>query len=181
MLTFISIYYSVMMYCCVIVLHKSRSSSRSGSRSSSSSSSSSSSISNSSQSVKGSRSSSSSSHDNKNKICYDHKCINYSTQTECITCHDEYCYNQRFKKKEYANLYVKHTIRKGYGLFTNEDLKKSQFLMEYVGMRHWVVLYDWIVSIFLYTTMIIYLWFDGCTVYMVVCILSWIDSWIYYH
>jgi hypothetical protein len=31
---------------------------------------------------------------------------------------------------------VKHTIRKGYGLFTNEDLKKSQFLMEYVGMRH---------------------------------------------
>ena len=109
--------------------------SRSSSSSINSSSNGISSSSSSSQTVKGS-SSSSSSHDNKNKICYDHKCINYSTQTECITCHDEYCYNQRFKKKEYANLYVKHTIRKGYGLFTNEDLKKSQFLMEYVGMRH---------------------------------------------
>ena len=111
-------------------------SSSSGGRSSSSSRSSSCSGSSSNSNDNGSNdrsSSGSSSDDNKYKICYDHKCINYSTQTECITCHDEYCYNQRFKKKKYANLYVKHTIRKGYGLFTHEDLKKNQFLMEYVG------------------------------------------------
>jgi len=70
---------------------------------------------------------------NEYKICYNYECINYSTQTECIDCNDKYCYNQRFKKQEYANLIVKHTLRKGFGLFANEDVKKNQFLMEYVG------------------------------------------------
>lgn len=67
------------------------------------------------------------------KICYNNKCINYSTQTECIDCNSKYCQNQRIYKQLNAKLIVKHTLQKGYGLFANEDLTKKQFLMEYVG------------------------------------------------
>ena len=66
------------------------------------------------------------------KICCDHRCINYSTQTECFRCRSE-CSNRRFQNKQYAKLAVIETPGKGHGLFAGEDLKRKQFLMEYVG------------------------------------------------
>lgn len=66
------------------------------------------------------------------KICKDNKCINYAIQTECIRC-DPGCCNSRIRNKEYANLAVKETPGKGHGLFAAEDLRKQQFLREYVG------------------------------------------------
>lgn len=66
------------------------------------------------------------------KICKDNRCINYAIQTECIRC-DPGCCNNRIRTREYAKLAVKETPGKGHGLFAAEDLRKQQFLREYVG------------------------------------------------
>lgn len=66
------------------------------------------------------------------KICKDNRCINYAIQTECVRC-DAGCCNNRIRNKENANLVVKETPGKGHGLFAAEDLRKQQFLREYVG------------------------------------------------
>lgn len=65
-------------------------------------------------------------------ICFDDRCINFASQTECIRCHSG-CLNNHFRKEKYANLEVIETIGKGHGLFTAQDLAKGQFVREYVG------------------------------------------------
>ncbi|KAJ3515007.1 hypothetical protein NLJ89_g2034 [Agrocybe chaxingu] len=63
-------------------------------------------------------------------------CINRLTQVECLPddCRCEtYCQNQRFQRKEYANIDIVLTEKKGYGLRAEEDLPKDAFIYEYVG------------------------------------------------
>ena len=43
------------------------------------------------------------------------------------------CQNQRFQNKEYADVTVIKTEKKGYGLRTNSDLKPNEFIFEYIG------------------------------------------------
>lgn len=43
------------------------------------------------------------------------------------------CQNQRFQQKQYANVSVIKTEKKGYGLRTNTDLRPDEFIFEYVG------------------------------------------------
>ncbi|CAA7262089.1 unnamed protein product [Cyclocybe aegerita] len=63
-------------------------------------------------------------------------CINRLTQVECLPddCRCEtYCQNQRFQRKEYANIDIVLTEKKGYGLRAEGDLPKDAFIYEYVG------------------------------------------------
>lgn len=65
----------------------------------------------------------------------DSDCINRATKIECVgdcSCGTE-CQNQRFQKKEYANVAVIKTEKKGYGLRAEADLRPNQFIFEYVG------------------------------------------------
>ncbi|KAF8999768.1 hypothetical protein BDQ17DRAFT_1360339 [Cyathus striatus] len=63
-------------------------------------------------------------------------CINRLTQVECLPedcrCRG-YCQNQRFQRKEYANIEIVLTEKKGYGLRAEEDISKDSFIYEYVG------------------------------------------------
>jgi [histone H3]-lysine36 N-trimethyltransferase len=43
------------------------------------------------------------------------------------------CQNQRFLRKQYANVTVIKTEKKGYGLRANVDLKANDFIFEYIG------------------------------------------------
>lgn len=43
------------------------------------------------------------------------------------------CQNQRFQQKQYANVSVIKTEKKGYGLRTDSDLQANDFIFEYVG------------------------------------------------
>lgn len=43
------------------------------------------------------------------------------------------CQNQRFQQKQYANVSVIKTEKKGYGLRANQDLKADEFIFEYIG------------------------------------------------
>ena len=43
------------------------------------------------------------------------------------------CKNQRFQRKEWANVSVVKTEKKGYGLRTDADLQPNEFIYEYVG------------------------------------------------
>jgi len=43
------------------------------------------------------------------------------------------CQNQRFLRKQWADVSVIKTEKKGYGLRTNKDLKTNDFIFEYVG------------------------------------------------
>jgi SET domain-containing protein len=75
--------------------------------------------------------------DGKNHACgEDSDCINRATKMECID--DECncgsgCQNQRFQRKEYANVSVIKTEKKGYGLRTDSDLQTNDFIFEYIG------------------------------------------------
>lgn len=54
---------------------------------------------------------------------------------ECLgngTCGSD-CQNQRFQRKEYADVAVIKTEKKGYGLRAEADLRPNQFIFEYVG------------------------------------------------
>lgn len=56
-------------------------------------------------------------------------------RVECINgcnCGDD-CQNQRFQKREWANVSVISTGKKGYGLRTDSDLHTDDFIFEYVG------------------------------------------------
>ena len=73
----------------------------------------------------------------RNLACGEHsECINRATSVECVNkscgCGDD-CQNQRFQKKEYANVSVIQTELKGYGLRANEEINESGFIYEYVG------------------------------------------------
>lgn len=43
------------------------------------------------------------------------------------------CQNQRFQQKQYADVSVIKTEKKGYGLRTNSDLRAGDFIYEYIG------------------------------------------------
>ncbi|KAG0706271.1 hypothetical protein DFH29DRAFT_191520 [Suillus ampliporus] len=63
-------------------------------------------------------------------------CINRLTQVECLSddCRCRvYCQNQRFQRKEYADIEIVQTEKKGFGLRAGADLSKDAFIYEYVG------------------------------------------------
>lgn len=75
--------------------------------------------------------------DGKNHACgEDSDCINRATKMECVDgdCNcGRGCQNQRFQRKQYANVSVIKTEKKGYGLRVNTDLHPNDFIFEYVG------------------------------------------------
>ena len=63
-------------------------------------------------------------------------CINRDVLVECdpafCPCGSG-CQNQKFSRKQYAKLDIARTGRKGHGLFSKQNLKKGQFIIEYIG------------------------------------------------
>ncbi|KAL2201022.1 methyltransferase-like protein [Corynascus similis CBS 632.67] len=76
-------------------------------------------------------------HDGQNHACgEDSDCINRATKIECVSgdCNcGEGCQNQRFQRKQYANVSVIRTEKKGFGLRADTDLQSNDFVFEYVG------------------------------------------------
>ncbi|ODQ54554.1 hypothetical protein SAICODRAFT_90338 [Saitoella complicata NRRL Y-17804] len=76
--------------------------------------------------------------DGQNMACGpDSDCINRLTSMECVddsgcNCGDE-CQNQRFQRRQYADIDVIKTQKKGYGLRANSDFPPDHFIYEYVG------------------------------------------------
>jgi hypothetical protein len=73
----------------------------------------------------------------KNQACgEDSDCINRATKLECVDgdcpC-GRGCQNQRFQRKQYANVSVIKTEKKGYGLRADVDLSANDFIFEYIG------------------------------------------------
>ncbi|KKF95138.1 Histone-lysine N-methyltransferase H3 lysine-36 specific [Ceratocystis platani] len=73
----------------------------------------------------------------QNNACgEDGDCINRATKCECVVgtsaCGDE-CQNQRFQRKQYADVDVIKTEKKGYGLRARQDLQANDFIYEYIG------------------------------------------------
>ncbi|EJT97159.1 SET domain-containing protein [Dacryopinax primogenitus] len=67
---------------------------------------------------------------------YGSDCINRLTQVECLA--DEcrcrsHCQNQRFQRKQYADIEIVSTDKKGYGLRAATDLQPDSFIYEYIG------------------------------------------------
>jgi hypothetical protein len=65
----------------------------------------------------------------------DSDCINRATKMECVgdcACGTA-CQNQRFQRKQYADVAVIKTEKKGYGLRANSELKPGDFIFEYIG------------------------------------------------
>ncbi|KAK4550626.1 hypothetical protein LTR36_000205 [Oleoguttula mirabilis] len=65
----------------------------------------------------------------------DSDCINRATKMECVGdcgCGAN-CQNQRFQRKQYADVSVIKTEKKGHGLRTNKDLRPDDFIFEYIG------------------------------------------------
>lgn len=66
----------------------------------------------------------------------DSDCINRATKMECAASAGNCgggCQNQRFQRKEWANVAVVKTEKKGYGLRADSDLQPNDFIYEYVG------------------------------------------------
>ncbi|KAJ6578858.1 histone methyltransferase [Mycena vulgaris] len=63
-------------------------------------------------------------------------CINRLTQIECLPndcrCRS-FCQNQRFQRKQYADIEIVLTEKKGFGLRAERNLSKDTFIYEYVG------------------------------------------------
>ncbi|KAL5520449.1 hypothetical protein ACEPAG_9673 [Sanghuangporus baumii] len=63
-------------------------------------------------------------------------CINRLTQVECLEddcrCRG-YCKNQRMQRRDYANIEIVLTEKKGFGLRAGSDLQKDAFIYEYIG------------------------------------------------
>lgn len=75
--------------------------------------------------------------DGMNHACGDDSdCINRVTKMECAdgdcNCGDG-CQNQRFQRKQYANVSVIKTEKKGFGLRANAELQPNDFIFEYIG------------------------------------------------
>ncbi|KAK4633254.1 Histone-lysine N-methyltransferase, H3 lysine-36 specific [Fulvia fulva] len=65
----------------------------------------------------------------------DSDCINRATKMECVSdcgCGSK-CQNRRFQRKQYADVTVIKTEKKGYGLRANKDLRPGDFIFEYIG------------------------------------------------
>lgn len=75
--------------------------------------------------------------DGENHACgEDSDCINRATKMECVASGSNCgggCQNQRFQRKEWANVVVIKTEKKGYGLRTDSDLEPNDFIYEYIG------------------------------------------------
>ncbi|KAF1961280.1 hypothetical protein CC80DRAFT_234792 [Byssothecium circinans] len=74
--------------------------------------------------------------DKRNNACgEDSDCINRATKMECVGdcgCGRD-CQNQRFLRKQYADVTVIKTDKKGFGLRANTDMKPGDFIFEYIG------------------------------------------------
>ncbi|KAG5519789.1 hypothetical protein PMAC_000062 [Pneumocystis sp. 'macacae'] len=72
----------------------------------------------------------------KNQACGKNSdCINRMTSVECTddcNCGED-CQNRRFKLKQYSDIDVIKTKKKGYGIRANSDMESGQFIYEYVG------------------------------------------------
>ncbi|CZT08139.1 related to histone-lysine N-methyltransferase [Rhynchosporium agropyri] len=72
-----------------------------------------------------------------NQACgEDSDCINRATKMECVDgdCNcGSGCQNQRFQQKQYANVSVIKTDKKGYGLRANVKINADTFIFEYLG------------------------------------------------
>lgn len=68
------------------------------------------------------------------KQCDNH-CRNRGLYIECgPSCKfNDSCINKRFQKREYAKVTLGSTSLKGKGIFADENIKKNQFIIEYVG------------------------------------------------
>ncbi len=65
----------------------------------------------------------------------DSDCINRATKMECVGdcgCGAD-CQNQRFQQRQYAQVTVFKTEKKGYGLRADTDLRPNDFIFEYIG------------------------------------------------
>lgn len=75
--------------------------------------------------------------DGENHACgEDSDCINRATKMECIDADcpcGRGCQNQRFQRKQYANVSVIKTDKKGFGLRANVDMHANDFIFEYIG------------------------------------------------
>ena len=64
------------------------------------------------------------------------ECVNRLVLTECdpkfCPCSTA-CKNQRFSRKEFKGIEVKRSSKKGHGLFSKENIKPGEFVLEYVG------------------------------------------------
>lgn len=73
----------------------------------------------------------------KNLACSeDSDCINRVTSVECVNKHSHCgkdCQNQRFQKKQYANISIFLTELKGYGVRAMENIPENTFIYEYIG------------------------------------------------
>ncbi|KAG5938528.1 histone methyltransferase set2 [Claviceps sorghi] len=76
-------------------------------------------------------------HEGENHACgEDSDCINRATKMECAANSSNCgggCQNQRFQRKEWANVAVIKTEKKGYGLRADSDLQPNDFIYEYIG------------------------------------------------
>ncbi|CDO91824.1 unnamed protein product [Kluyveromyces dobzhanskii CBS 2104] len=77
--------------------------------------------------------------DGVNHACgEDSDCINRATLIECVnglcnhSCRTD-CENQRFQRKQYADISVFKTKRKGFGVRANSDIEQHKFIYEYIG------------------------------------------------
>ncbi|KAL9982434.1 hypothetical protein ACROYT_G004474 [Oculina patagonica] len=74
--------------------------------------------------------------DSENPCGPEANCLNRMLQFECnpTRCPSkENCQNQRFQKRQYADCEPFRTLHRGWGLRCKEDVKKGQFVIEYVG------------------------------------------------
>ncbi|SPO25998.1 related to SET2 - Histone methyltransferase [Ustilago trichophora] len=74
---------------------------------------------------------------NEDMACTDYSgCINRMTQIECSSSKCRWgklCRNQRFHRRQYVNVDIVQTERKGFGLRAAQDIPKETFVYEYVG------------------------------------------------
>ncbi|CDU25606.1 related to SET2-Histone methyltransferase [Sporisorium scitamineum] len=75
--------------------------------------------------------------ENLDMACTDYSgCINRMTQIECSTSKCRWgkqCRNQRFHRRQYVNVDIVQTEKKGFGLRAAQDIPKETFVYEYVG------------------------------------------------
>ncbi|CAL8088245.1 unnamed protein product [Orchesella dallaii] len=66
--------------------------------------------------------------------CLSDDCLNRVVYTECPSSCGDSCKNRRIQKHETASgIKRRLTPNKGYGVFTDNDIKKGDFIIEYVG------------------------------------------------
>ncbi|XP_068708846.1 histone-lysine N-methyltransferase NSD2-like isoform X2 [Montipora foliosa] len=74
--------------------------------------------------------------DSENPCGPESNCLNRMLQFECYPQRcpaKENCHNQRFQKRQYVACEPFRTLHRGWGLKCKEDVKKGQFVIEYVG------------------------------------------------